>query len=139
MPTYTAISMADHGGYPDGYDLDFTTDATTGEINLRMVYDAEVVAQRQRQHIETYNGEWFLNRDVGVEWFEYVYVSPFNLGIAEYILKEAMLNVPGTEEIFEFDVSVDYITRGLRVNKAVIKTIFDENIDISGANYLRSL
>lgn len=122
--TYTALATSVNYGSPD-HDIQFDVD-----LNLITVSDAEAVAQRVRQHLETYAGEWFLNTDVGVGWFEFVYVTPFDQGVAESVIKEAILNVPGVEEIIEFVVSVDRNARRFSLDRVSVRTEFDSEVRV---------
>ena len=45
-------------------DLEVTADG-----NLRLVTDAEAIGQHTRQRISFFKGEWFLDLDVGLDWF----------------------------------------------------------------------
>lgn len=100
--------------------------------NLVMVRDAAAVAQLVEQHLKTWSGEWFLDRRVGVQWIEFVFVRPFDQGVAEAVLKEAVLGVPGVASIESFDVEFKPERRGFIVHEMQLKTIFDETVTING-------
>ena len=128
MATYTSISLSSGTPqYPNqGADHDIWFDAGV----LQMCEDGEVVAQRVRQHIEFYQGEWGLNTEAGVPWFQFIYVEPFEQSTAEAILKAAILDVPGVAEILEFDVSIDAASRGFWLNAVRIRTDFNQEVTV---------
>ena len=109
---------------PDVYDWHFNDDG-----NLNMVADAECVAQRQRQHVEFYKGEWFLDTETGVDWHGEIFNSPFAKEIADSIIKDTVMAVPGTVELIEFSSSLDRLSRGYHINKINISRMkrFNQN------------
>lgn len=129
MTEFFSLSLASGTpAYPNqGEDHDLYLDENGA---LAVCTNAEAVAQRVRQHLELYQGEWFLNTEAGTPWYEFIYVEPFNQPLAESVLKIAILEVPGVIEILEFDVNVDFTERSFRLNKVVIKTEFDEKVSI---------
>jgi len=124
MATYTALSTSP--AYPNtgAHDIHFENN------NLVVVTDREAVAQRVRQHLEMYQGEWFLNTDAGVPWFQFIYVEPFDQSTAESLLKAAIIDVPGVAEITEFMVSVDQAGRSFALQSVVVRTEFDEEVQV---------
>lgn len=128
MP-YRSFDLASGSpAYPDAtaaHDMHF--DATG---NLKMVDDAECVAQLVNQHLQFYAGEWFLDTDAGVPWFEFIYVEPFDQTTAESLLKEAILNVPGVTDILEFEVTIHVRDRGFHLTRVVVQTEYDTEVQI---------
>lgn len=124
MTTYTALST--EPAYPNegSHDIHFDNG------NLVVVTDREAIAQRVRQHIEMYEGEWFLDTSAGVPWFQFIYVEPFDQSTAESILKAAIADVPGVAEITEFMVDIDTMQRSLTLKRVSIRTEFDEEVQV---------
>jgi len=124
MTTFTGLSLAPTYPNEGPHDLHFVNNG------LAVVTDREAVAQRVRQHIEFYQGEWFLDTSAGVPWFQFIYVEPFDQTTAESIMKAAISEVPGVAEITEFMVSVDTIARSFTLTRVVVRTEFDEEVQI---------
>lgn len=66
------------------------------------VNDADEVAQHQATRLRFYLGEWFLDTNAGTPWFQSIFVKPFNQQLTESIIKDRILQTPGTEELTEF-------------------------------------
>jgi len=126
MADYISLSLA--SGAPIYPNLSTDHDIFFVDGVLQTCEDGEAVAQRVRQHIEFYQGEWFLNTDDGVPWFQLIYVEPFNRALAETILKTVILDVPGVSEILEFDTHIDSKNRGFILNKVTILTDFNDKV-----------
>ena len=107
---------------------DWHLDATG---NLAVVRDAEAVGQHVRQRVMAWKNEWFLNPDAGVDWTRYVLGrSPAEREIAEATIKREILDTPGVVAILEFESEYDQRSRGLRLTKVVLQTVFDDIIDV---------
>jgi hypothetical protein len=100
--------------------------------DLATVTDAAAVAQRVKQHLKFWHGEWFLDRTAGVQWVEFVFVRPFDQGIAEAVLKEAVLGVLGVASIESFDVEFQPERRGWIIHEMQLRTTFDETVTLNG-------
>lgn len=127
MADYFSLDLAPTGYPNSGSQHDIWFDAAG---NLQTVEDGEAVAQRVRQHIEFYQGEWFLNTEVGVPWFQFIFVEPFEASTAETFLKAEILDVPGVAEILEFVVSVDKTKRSFNLSRVVIRTDFNDEVTL---------
>lgn len=90
---------------------------TAGRSQLASGLDAVVIGARTRMQLIA--GEWFLNRNVGVRWFENDLVTAMQaiLGQRYNVLKlraemrRAILDTPGVVEILRLDVRFDTRTR----------------------------
>lgn len=100
--------------------------------NLATVEDSAAIAQRVEQHLKFWRGEWFIDRRVGVPWIEYVFVRPFDQGIAEAVLKDAVMGVPGVTEIVAFDVELQPERRGWIIHDLQLRTIYDDTVSVNG-------
>lgn len=126
MSTFFSLDLTD--GYPNTggvHDIQFDAGGS-----LKTVTDGEAVAQRVRQHIEFYQGEWFLDTEVGVPWFQFIFVEPFDQSTAETFLKAEILDVEGVAEITEFVVSVDKRARSFNLTRVTIRTDFNDEVKV---------
>lgn len=71
---------------------------TTQQIN---------VAQRLKITLQTFLGEWFLNTDLGVPYFEAIFGKVVNKSSVDLILQDKILSDPGVIEMVSFDSSID--------------------------------
>lgn len=120
--------MADFVGLSIQPHNDLALDATGSPV---LVYDAEAIGQHIRQRLKLWAGEWFLNTAAGVEWTRYVLGRPpSEMPIAESIIKAEIAATPGVSEILEFSAVYDRASRGLRIERCQIATVFDDILDI---------
>lgn len=99
--------------------------------NLAVVRDAEAVGQHVRQRVAAWKNEWFLNPGAGIDWTRYVLGRPpSEREIAEATIKREILGTPGVVAIIEFDSEYDRRSRGLRLTKVVLQTVFDDIVDV---------
>jgi hypothetical protein len=75
---------------------------TTQQIN---------VAQRLKIMLQTFLGEWFLNTEIGVPYFESIFGKVVNKSSVDLILQNKILSDPGVIEMVSFDSSVDSAAR----------------------------
>jgi hypothetical protein len=108
---------------------EWTVDPATG--TLAVVRDAAAVGQHVRQRVMAWKKEWFLNPDAGIDWTRYVLGRPpSEREIAEATIKREILATPGVVSILQFESEYDRRSRGLRLTKIVLQTIFDDTVDV---------
>lgn len=130
MPSFFAFSVSPQ---EPGIDLpasfnDWHLEATG---NLAVVTDAEAVGQHVRQRIMAWKNEWFLNPDAGIDWTRYILGRPpSEREIAEATIKREILDTPGVVAILEFVSEYDRRSRGLRLTRVVLQTVFDDLAEV---------
>lgn len=96
-----------------------------------LVYDAEAIGEHIRQRLKAWSGEWFLDTAAGIEFTRYILGRPpSELPLAESIIKAEIAATPGVSEILEFSAAYDRASRGLRIERCQIATVFDDVLDI---------
>ena len=97
--------------------------------NLAMVRDTQAVGQHARQRLTFYRGEWFLDADVGLDWFGRTFGQiGTRIDIAEALIKKTILQTPGITGIVEIETEFDRVSRGLKVRKCVVETEYDDPV-----------
>lgn len=98
-----------------------TNDLVIGpDFNLRFTVDnSELVSQKITNRLQTFRGEWYLNRDLGIPYYSDVFRKNPNLPQIRSILLAAVKGVNGVEEIIRFDTELDSGTRQLNVDFTV--------------------
>lgn len=120
MAEFVGLSILPHN--------DIQTDATGSPVLVR---DAEAIGEHIRQRLMLWAGEWFLNPAAGVDWTRYILGRPpSEMPIAESVIKAEILATPGVAEILEFSAVYDRASRGLRIERCQIATVFDDVISI---------
>jgi len=79
--------------------------------------DADV-AQAVKIRMLFIGGEWFLNRNQGVPYFEQVFVKNPNLGHVAAIFRKTILDTPGVRGLTSFEFAFDGTSRVLTLTWA---------------------
>lgn len=117
---------------------------STDPIDLLLAADADLdvsaglqfssgtagVAQGIRIRVLTFKGEWFLDLDFGVPYYEDVLAQRFNEHKARAAFRDVILGAPGVAELISLTVAFDRSTRVLSVAWKV-RTAFDDTIEDS--------
>jgi len=98
--------------------------------NLAMTHDAEAVAQHAKQRIMTFEGEWFLNSNVGVPWLSDIFAQAFDSTLSEAIIKSTIQKTDGVTEIVSFSVNFGRTIRNLKSSGIVVQTIYDKEAQL---------
>lgn len=122
MTVYARIGLAID---PDTNDL--FTDSGNG---LAIATDAEAVGQHGRLRLQTYLGEWFLDKTTGVPWLDQILGYAYDPALAESVVKAHLLDTDGITEITSFSVAFDKDTRGLLIRDVEVLTMFDEVVQV---------
>lgn len=117
------LSLKREGTAPADLHLD-------AQGNLALVYDAEAVGQHARQRLMSYEGEWFLDRSVGVPWIREILGGPYDAVLAESVIKAEILNTDGVREITSFSTRFNREVRGLSAFDIEVLTEYDEEINL---------
>ena len=81
--------------------------------------DREGIQQRISQVLKTIAGEWFLDLDYGLPYFEQILVKNPNLPSVQDIFRRALLSVKGVSSVERLTLSLDTPNRILRVDWVV--------------------
>jgi len=95
-----------------GRALDSNNDLLIENGSFVVVDKGAETAQHVRSRLLFYFGEWFLDVQAGVPYFQEVFTKPANLANIESILKQTIIQTPGVETLNEF--SMDYEGAGTR-------------------------
>ena len=96
-------------------DLALNTDhdlVITGR-DLTPLTGFELVAQRVRQGLLLLKGEWFLDEEAGLPWFDRVFKKQESLEAIKQLLIRAISTTEGVEELQEFSLELNKVTREL--------------------------
>jgi len=96
--------------------LDTTHDiviASNGE--LQMLDGARRVAQQIKVTLLAFLGEWFLDVDFGVPYFESILVKTPRWAAINAILRAKIIDVPGVQRVRRLDLDFNHAARHLSV------------------------
>lgn len=92
--------------------------------DIALVDEAVEVKQHIRQRLYLFRGEWFLDETIGLPWFEYVFVKPYNAVVAEGLIKAMILGTDGVSKLLNFDVAFDKATRSAYYGNIEVLTTY---------------
>lgn len=105
-----------------GRALDSNNDLIVEKGQFKLVKDGAEVVQHVRSRLLFYLAEWFLDVTAGTPWFQQIFIKPVNLANVESILKTRILSTPGVQELVNFSLDYDNITRRLTVDFEAVTT-----------------
>ncbi len=108
--------------------LNSSNDIFVMDSRITLARDGAEVLQQIRNRLLTYAGECLFNTDLGVPYFEEIFVKPAQLARAESIFKTQILSISEVALLLEFSLNFDKVTRGLSVFFRA-QTTFDEIIN----------
>lgn len=94
--------------------LDGDHDWTFGGGISDYATESEAIAQSIRTQLLSLYGDWFLNREHGVHWQNYLKKNP-NIREMETEIKKVVLNTTGVEKLTDFSIYLDPDTRKITV------------------------
>lgn len=92
---------------------DGDVDITEGKLSLTS--GTEATAQRLKQRLSLFFGEWFLDRSRGVPYFEHIFVKNPSPTVIDSVIKREIVSDPAVIELQEFDLDLDTATRKLDI------------------------
>lgn len=101
-------------------------DWTFGSGRSNYATGSEAIYQCVLTALLSFRGDWFLDLDHGIPWFNYLRKNP-DLMAMENSVKGAILGVTGVERITEFDINLNPDTRVATVSVSYIDTFGLEN------------
>lgn len=114
-----------------GPDGDIVIDPNVG---LVFVSGIPGVQQLIRIACLMFLGEWFLNLDAGIGWFDYILGENYDPKQATDALTAAILNVPGVEAIQALTITPNPTTRNVVIDYVVTCSFGDtasDSLDLS--------
>lgn len=99
--------------------LDTNGDFTLTSGDLQLVSGADAIVQAVRIRMQFFKGEWFLDLDAGIPYFQEIFVKNPNPNVLQSLFRQALLETPGILAIESLSLAFDGATRRLTVNYRV--------------------
>ena len=130
-PAQTASTVS---GLATPVGRDLSLDATTGDFlmsqgDLYLTTEYNAIAQDVRVRLRFFRGEWFLDLDAGVPFYEAILVKSPNLAVIRDIIGEAILEAPGVKSITSLTLDFNRATRELTVAATVNTDLGELNLN----------
>lgn len=109
----------------DTHDLEIVNN------NFVLISDSEATTQRLKTRLKTYLGEWFLNLNLGIPYYQEVFDKSIPISSIEAVFKEAIINCPGVDELNKFEIDYTNSDRSFALSfevKAGDKTLSLEEV-----------
>lgn len=105
------------------YQDPVTNDLTLTAFNLQMTGDtAEWLTAKIQNRLRFFQGEWFLNREVGIPYFQKVFKKETDINEVNALFVTQITGTPGVAELLAFSSSFDGTTRRYSVSFSVRAT-----------------
>lgn len=89
-----------------------THDLVIENFNFQLTADTdESVAQNWKVRLLFFIGEWFLNENFGVPYYQEILKKQSDTTIVDSIIREQTLQTPGIEEIIQYNSNFDTAAR----------------------------
>lgn len=113
---------------------DLRIDPTTGDLDfsasdLQIIDGSEAIAQHLRIRLQFFLGEWFLNRDIGIPYFQDVFIKAPSTSVVRRIIRDVVAGTPGVAEVT--DLLVDYEPADRRLNISFNATALPDGTPIT--------
>lgn len=107
--------------------LDTTNkDLVIEDYNLKMTTtDGEYIAQKIENLLLFFKGEWFLNEDLGLPYYDDILIKNPDLNLVTNLFKSEVLSIEEIKSIKKFEVNYNNSTRILSINWTVISSSGD--------------
>lgn len=93
--------------------LDENWDILVAGSDLTLTTDIDAIRQHLSQRLKTFYGEWFLNMEIGVPYFQQVLRKNPDPVVIDSIFKREIINTPGIVQLTDFNLDLDPATRVL--------------------------
>lgn len=103
-----------------------TNDITFTNGSITLVTAAAQVAQNVEENLSFFKGEFFLDLEQGVPYWQEFFVRPLDLLYIEFTLRDVILATPGVVSIDTFNLEFDKTTRKATVATFVVTEYADE-------------
>lgn len=92
-----------------------THDLSIPGYDLQFVSGVDLIRQRIKQRLLTIQGEWFLNTDIGLPWFDQIIGKGAERPQISALLIREIAETEGVDAVVEFDLTLNRRTRQLVV------------------------
>ena len=89
-------------------------------FDLKLTDNNEIVAQRIKQALLLFKGEWFLDVDLGTPYYESILGHKNSLDTVRAIFVSEVQRVEGVKEVVKMEINLNNANRTASINLAVI-------------------
>ena len=96
-------------------DLDLSSDG------IELIEGDDEMIQKLVIRFQFFLGEWFLDRRIGIPYFQSVLVKNPNIPFVRSVFRQTILTTPGVADLQNYDLDYDPLTRKLEVDFEAVK------------------
>ena len=105
--------------------LDSTGDLDLSKGTPMFVDGKDAIAQKILIRLRFFKGEWFLDKRLGVPYFQQIFLKGARLAVIAALLRKAISSTPGVVSLPTFSVSLDSRTRVLTTSFTATTSLGD--------------
>ena len=90
-------------------------DLDTENGDIAFVTGADAVAQHCSIRLKTFLGEYWLNLNVGIDYFGKILVKNPNMNVVQSIFRKTILTTPGVISLLSFSMDLDRASRAMTI------------------------
>lgn len=83
--------------------------------NLATVSGSALVAQRLKVILQLFKGEWFLDADAGIPWYQEILEKGVDPTVVDSILRDAIVSVTDVNRLLVYSSEIDAAARTISV------------------------
>lgn len=106
--------------------LSDTHDLAIIDFDLQLTTDEQAIAQRVKQALLLFKGEWFLDRDLGIPYYEDILGLKNSIDSVRAVFVKAIRSVDGVKDLTEFNIEFNDATRTLGIKLTIIDDLSNE-------------
>ena len=81
--------------------------------DLALTTNVEAIQQHLSQRLRTFLNEWFIDKRIGIPYFEHILKKNFDPVIVDTVIKREIITTPGVLELLNFSADIDKAARTL--------------------------
>lgn len=115
---------------PIGIDLklDTSRDIYVEDYDLVLVTGADEVAQHLLVGLLLFRGEWFLDEEAGIPYYQHIFVAAPNSRVIEGLFRQDILGDADVEALTVFEMDINRATRKLDIDFTAVSKIGEVNV-----------
>lgn len=108
--------------------LDSDRDIFVTDYDLTLVAGAEEVAQKTGVYLRLFRGEWYIDENDGMPYYQDILTSAPKLSIVEAVFRAAILSREQIESLSSFELTYDNSLRKLDVDFTAVSSEGDVEV-----------
>jgi hypothetical protein len=100
--------------------LNFSGDLAIENGDLQLTANKQTLEQRIKRALLTFKGEWFLNEEIGIPYFQDILGHKNSIATLKDIFINEIQKIEGVKELQDLKIKLDNQERGLEINFTIL-------------------